>query len=113
MHLYISTRFAIHLYNIHIGEFILSHLMLSFNVLLRFLITEFHIRHDIEFSVDSNLQFRSARVMIACGGPNIYINSRSGSVDLYWWEDEEHWYLSPDCKTAVQNYFEELYQMTQ
>ena len=66
--------------------------------------------YDIEFSVDSNLQFRSARVMIACGGPNIYINSRSGSVDLYWWEDEEHWYLSSDCKSAVENYFREMYQ---
>lgn len=68
--------------------------------------------YDLEYTVDNQMHFRGARVMIACGGPNIYINSRSGSVDLYWWEDEEHWYLSPDCKTAVQNYFEELYQMT-
>ena len=36
-------RFIIHLYNIHISEFILSHPLMSFNDLLHFLITKFHI----------------------------------------------------------------------
>lgn len=67
--------------------------------------------YDIEYTIDSNFEFKSARVMIACGGPNIFVNSRSGSVDLYWWTEEAHWYLNTDCKTAVEDYFEEMYQI--
>ena len=65
--------------------------------------------YDLEFTVDANLDFKSGKAMIACGGPNIFINS-CGSVDLYWCSEEAHWYLSSDCKSAVEDYFEEMYQ---
>lgn len=66
---------------------------------------------DIEYSIDARLDFRGARAMIACGGPNVYIDSKAGAVDLYWGSDEAHWYLSADCKKDVDSYFEEMYQM--
>ena len=68
--------------------------------------------YDIEFTVDSNLDFKSGRLMIACGGPNIFVDSRSGSVDLYWWLDEAHWFLSSDCRADLDSYLEELYNMS-
>ena len=67
--------------------------------------------YDIEYSVNGRLDFRGARAMIACGGPNVYIDSKAGAVDLYWGADEAHWYLSADCRAEVNEYFEEMYQM--
>lgn len=64
--------------------------------------------YDLEFTVDANLGFKSGRAMIACGGPNIYVDSR-GSVDLYWWTEEAHWFLTEDCKADVKTYFEDLF----
>lgn len=66
--------------------------------------------YDLEYTVDNQMHFRGARVMIACGGPNIFIDTRKGSVELYWGYEETFWYLSSGCKTAVETYFEELYQ---
>lgn len=39
---------------------------------------------DIDYVVDSNKQYKGARVMVTCGGPNIYIDSYRGEVQLYW-----------------------------
>ena len=29
----------------------------------------------------------SVQLMIACGGPNIYLDTKSGDVELYWWSE--------------------------
>ena len=38
----------------------------------------------VDYIVDSQKQFKAVRVMIAYGGPNIYIDTYSGEVQLYW-----------------------------
>lgn len=40
--------------------------------------------YDIEYTINSDLEYIGARIMIACGGPNIYINTNSKRVELYW-----------------------------
>ena len=45
---------------------------------------EDHI-YDIEYTIGSDLNYIGARIMIACGGPNIYINTNNKRVELYWW----------------------------
>jgi len=67
--------------------------------------------YDIEYIVDAQLEFLGARAAIAIGGPNIYIDSREGEVDLYWGTEEVHWYLSSSCRIDVDAYFQEIYQM--
>lgn len=42
---------------------------------------------DVDYIVDSQKQFKAVRVLITCGGPNIYIDSYSGEVQLYWWSE--------------------------
>ena len=49
---------------------------------------------DIEFTVRNpngdpkNCQLLGARVLVAFGGPNIWINTRTQEVEGYWWQDK-------------------------
>ena len=45
---------------------------------------------DIEYIVGSNKEYLGARVLVAFGGPNIWINTRTNTVEGYWWGDEYH-----------------------
>jgi len=42
---------------------------------------------DIEYIVNRNGEYLGARVLVAFGGPNIWIDTRRGMVDGYWWND--------------------------
>ena len=43
---------------------------------------------DIEWILCSNRQYLGARVLVAFGGPNIWINTRTNTVEGYWWGDQ-------------------------
>jgi hypothetical protein len=45
---------------------------------------------DIEYIVSSKKEYLGARVLIAFGGPNIWINTRTKTVEGYWWADSAH-----------------------
>ena len=42
---------------------------------------------DIEYIVSSKKEFLGARVLVACGGPNIWVNTRTNTVEGHWWGD--------------------------
>lgn len=42
---------------------------------------------DIEYTVSSKKEYLGARVLVAFGGPNIWINTRTKQVEGYWWGD--------------------------
>ena len=64
---------------------------------------------DIEYHIGSNKEYRSVRVMVACGGPNIYIDTAERAVRLYWWADRAECWIDPDTCDAIDEMFEELY----
>ena len=65
--------------------------------------------YDIEYRIGSDRQYRSVKIMVACGGPNIYIDTARKAVLLYWWTDHaEYSLLSSTCE-AIDQYFEELF----
>ena len=71
---------------------------------------EDHI-YDIEYTVSGDFDYRGARVMIAYGGPNIYINTNNKRVELYWWGDIAYTALSNRAVETIDAYFEDLYNM--
>lgn len=71
---------------------------------------EDHI-YDIEYTISSDLDYRGVRVMIACGGPNIYVNTNNKRVELYWWGDTAYAALSDHAVEAIDAYFEDGYNM--
>ena len=42
---------------------------------------------DIEYIVNSKGEYLGARVLVAFGGPNIWVNTRTGMVEGAWWSD--------------------------
>jgi len=42
---------------------------------------------DIEYIVSSKKEYLGARILVAFGGPNIWINTRTKQVEGYWWGD--------------------------
>ena len=42
---------------------------------------------DIEYIISSTREYLGARVLVAFGGPNIWVNTRTNTVDGAWWLD--------------------------
>ena len=64
---------------------------------------------DIEYHINSEFDYRGATIMIACGGPNIYINTRTKQIELYWGNEEAFAYIPSEVVDEIDSYFEELY----
>lgn len=64
---------------------------------------------DIEYVVHADKTYKGVRVMITCGGPNIYVNTMTNKVELYWWSDEASYPISKRVADEIDTYFEDLY----
>ena len=66
---------------------------------------------DIEYRCDSRREYRSCCIMVACGGPNIYIDTAAKAVQLYWWTDRAKYPLSSDAVDAVDAWAAEYWEL--
>ena len=64
---------------------------------------------DIEYRCNSRKEYRSAEVMVAWGGPNIYIDTADSYVKLYWGGENATFPLSYDARDALDEYLEEYF----
>lgn len=64
---------------------------------------------DIEYRIGSDKKYRSAKIMIACGGPNIYIDTADHAVKLYWWNERAECSFSTYTSEQIDEYLEELF----
>ena len=64
---------------------------------------------DIEYRVGSDKEYRSVKIMVAFGGPNIYIDTASRLVTLHWWTDYAEYSISSDACDALDEYMEEYF----
>ena len=46
-----------------------------------------HDVYDVEWITFNAHNYKAARLMVAGGGPNIWVNLQTNSVDGYWWGD--------------------------
>ena len=65
--------------------------------------------HNIEYRLDSNREYKSIQLMVACGGPNIYIDTATKKVELYWWSERATAHLPDYVAAAIDEFGEELY----
>jgi hypothetical protein len=42
---------------------------------------------DIEYIVNGKGEYLGARVLVAFGGPNIWVNTRTNTVEGHWWSN--------------------------
>lgn len=62
---------------------------------------------DIDYIINSSKEYKACRIMVAWGGPNIYINTWERKVELYWWTESGSFYLSGDTCDAIDEWAEE------
>lgn len=65
--------------------------------------------YDVEYTVGSEKDYRSVRIMVACGGPDIYLNTRTKDVELYWWSESARYPMSKDVIDYIDSVFEEMF----
>ena len=66
---------------------------------------------DIEYRCGSDKEYRSCKIMVACGGPNIYIDTASALVKLYWWTEYADYPLSYEARDAIDEWAEEYWNI--
>src|SRR5690606_26586393 len=56
---------------------------------------------DIQYTVTSDRQYRSARILIAFGGPNAWVDTRTGQLEVSWWSTPEYRDLPNEFVSAL------------
>ena len=63
--------------------------------------------YDIEWITFNDHSYKAARLLVAGGGPNIWVNLQTGTVDGYWWGDTCKQRF--EANLALDEYLEELH----
>ena len=63
--------------------------------------------YDIRYIVDSQKRYLGAELMVAGGGPNIWVNLQTNTVDGYWASDKCSWGFVDNI--GLDDYCEEMY----
>lgn len=65
---------------------------------------------DIKYLIDSDCEtVNSVKVMVTCGGPNIYIDTESRNVELYWGTDRASYPISYTVCDQIDEWAQELF----
>ncbi len=64
--------------------------------------------YDIEWITHNDHTYKAARLLVAGGGPTIWVNLHTDTVDGYWWGD--HCKHSFDDNIGLNDYLEELHE---
>ena len=63
--------------------------------------------YDIEWITFNDNSYKAARLLVAGGGPNIWVNTQTCTVDGYWWGDTyKHRF---EDNLGLDEYLEELH----
>ena len=63
--------------------------------------------YDIEWITHQDHSYKAARLLVAGGGPNIWVNLLSNTVDGYWRTDKVQWGFVDNI--GLDDYLEELH----
>ena len=66
--------------------------------------------YDIKYTIGSDREtLYGVQLLVAFGGPNIYVDTNDGKVKLYWWNDYAECDLSREVIESINDCFQELY----
>ena len=63
---------------------------------------------DIQYIVDSQEEYLGARILVAFGGPNIWIDTLNQRIEGAWWQDKFDAYYDDDAM-AIDDALRELW----
>lgn len=64
---------------------------------------------DYEITIDSRLEYKSAKIWVALGGPNVWIDTAEKAVKLAWGTDRAEYALDWDTCEEIDGYMQDLY----
>ena len=66
---------------------------------------------DIRYLINSDREtVLATKILVAFGGPNIWVDTESRAVELYWWTDRASYLLSGDVCDMIDEWAQELFQ---
>ena len=65
--------------------------------------------YDVDYIVGSDKHYKACRVLVAFGGPNIYIDTWEKQVQLFWWSDTAIADIPGELCVAIDDFFETIY----
>ena len=65
--------------------------------------------YNIEYRLDARREYKSVALMVACGGPNIWIDTGTKQVELYWWTERASYPLNYDVVEAIDSFAEDMF----
>ena len=65
--------------------------------------------YDVNYIVGSDKKYKACRVLVAFGGPNIYIDTWGQKVQLEWWGEHAEADIPDELCAAIDEFFEMLY----
>lgn len=71
-----------------------------------------YIGDALDFEIRTGLDgdYRSARIMVGFGGPNIFIDTKTEIVQVFWWNEYAEQSIDSDFCAQVDEYLRELYE---
>lgn len=63
---------------------------------------------DVEYTLNSQRELIGVRVYVTLGGPNCWIDTRSGEVVCAWGSDKESAWLASEVCEEINSYFEDF-----
>tara|TARA_X000001388_G_scaffold75265_1_gene69680 strand:+ start:526 stop:915 length:390 start_codon:yes stop_codon:yes gene_type:complete len=73
--------------------------------------------YSIEWITTQDHNYKACRLMVAGGGPNIYVNTQTEQVEGYWWSDKFAWgfrdsinlddYFSEEFENSINNFYQQ------
>lgn len=66
--------------------------------------------YDVEYRIDAQGNYKSVEIMVAGGGPNIYIDTADNRIKLFWWLEKAEYSFLPDVGNAIDEYYEQEYE---
>ena len=64
---------------------------------------------DVEYRIDRERNFKSAKILVAFGGPTIWVDTEKSKVILQWWNEHAEAEIDDYTNDAINELFEELY----
>ena len=64
---------------------------------------------DYEITIDSRLEYKSAKIWVTLGGPNVWIDTADKAVKLAWGTDRAEYPVESDTCEEIDEYMQDLY----
>lgn len=64
---------------------------------------------DYEITINSQMEYKSAKIWVTLGGPNVWIDTAERAVKLAWGTDRAEYALDWDTCDEIDKYMQELY----